>query len=711
METLAEKAKRLGMQPAGKPATTTVPTGETLQQKAQRLGIKPTPKDFRFNVPESPQERANKVAQYQQEAKVAQEESKKANSFMGILGNTLKGAGATLANSEVGLGQSLAKIIGAGDTTLTDAQARSSDTEVALLKRINENKAKGMDTTRLQQAYNQLKGSQGEVNSLVKEQFNLPSTQKVLGQIGGTALDLLTAGTYGKAKTAGMGFGKLAPSASSLVQKSALATGLPELSKIATQKASGIGTLKGLGNIATGASIGYASDVTQGLQGARGEDRTGGKAFIPGMGTALGMALPAVSEGTQSVKNQFTEVGKNTQISSKRRLALDDAEKKYARVGKAFAMGDKKGVDVRGILSETNLLNGAVDEDGLISAERALSNFDELVAPYEGKVREAIQKENNKLRIADVASAMDDFMAKTGLQGNASTKLESELMGDLKGLQARYGDNIPVEALHDIKVFRGNASNYVDTGANIVNKDATRFFKELVEGNTRSIDVGKYNGELSKLYTVRDAIESLGRARVKGGRAGKYFSSLIGAGIGGSTGNPLLAILGAEIGAKTQAGILGRSLGGNISKGMEIPEGISNILNKKTPQKDIIPTVTIPKKKPPLGDLNLQSSNKAGSLKSNQTKTTIPITNAIDSTISPKNTKSSNGVGTLIKGKLHADDVKLFENYIDSVRIGKKLSKKTETEVQYLMEKLGLDANGNANTIANKMERILQSQK
>lgn len=42
METLAEKAQRLGMKPAGKPvATSTAPVGETLTQKAQRLGVKP----------------------------------------------------------------------------------------------------------------------------------------------------------------------------------------------------------------------------------------------------------------------------------------------------------------------------------------------------------------------------------------------------------------------------------------------------------------------------------------------------------------------------------------------------------------------------------------------------------------------------------------------------------------------------------------------
>lgn len=623
--------------------------GLTLQQ-LQQMGAKPATKTggltldqikqkqsggFRFDVPEASKERENKVTRYQQEAQQSQKESEQANSLWGKTKNFGKAFVGTIANSEVGLGQSLAKIIGAGDTTLTDAQKLSSDTEVALLKQINKAKSEGRDTTRLQQEYNRLKGTQGEVNALTKEQFNLPSTGTVVGQIGGTALDLLTAGTYGKAKTAGMTSFEKAPAVSSLIQKSAVASGLPELAPIAGQKASGLFTKKGLGNVAVGTGIGYASDVSQGLQGARGEERTGGKAFIPGAGTALGFALPAISESTQSVKNRFTEDGRNTQITTKRRTALEDIENRYANVGKAFDVGDRKGVDVRGILSETNLLNGAVDEDGLVSAERALSNFDELVAPYEGKVREAIQKEGAKVRIADIANGMDEFVSKTDLQGGAQTKLTNELFSDLKGLQARYGDNIPVEALHDIKIFRGSAANYTDTGANIINKDATRFFKEMVENNTRSLDVKGYNGELSKLYTVRDAIEALNRKRVKGGRMGKYFSSVIGTGIGASSGNPLLAILGAEIGAKAQGAILGKSLGGNISKGMDVPAGLTNILGRTVKPQDIIPPVILPKTKKPAGEINLQSSSKDGSLKTSQpTTTSIPI-KAIPGTVLP----------------------------------------------------------------------------
>jgi len=39
------------------------------------------------------------------------------------------------------------------------------------------------------------------------------------------------------------------------------------------------------------------------------------------------------------------------------------------------------------------------------------------------------------------------------------------------------------------------------------------------------LDVKEYNGHLSRLYSVRDALEALDKARVKGGLAGKYFST------------------------------------------------------------------------------------------------------------------------------------------------------------------------------------------
>lgn len=160
-----------------RPVATTTAGQPSFMAKAKPVQTN-TPQDFRFSVPETPQARQNKIAQYKQDAQQANTESKQANSLWGMTKNFGKAFGSTIASSEVGLGNSLAKIIGAGDTTLTDTQKQSSDIELSLLKRINENKAKGIDTTHLQQVYNEFKNGQKDVNALVKERYNLPLRDK-----------------------------------------------------------------------------------------------------------------------------------------------------------------------------------------------------------------------------------------------------------------------------------------------------------------------------------------------------------------------------------------------------------------------------------------------------------------------------------------------------------------------------------------------------
>jgi hypothetical protein len=48
---------------------------------------------------------------------------------------------------------------------------------------------------------------------------------------------------------------------------------------------------------------GYSSDVVSGLAGMRGEDRTGGKAFIPGVGTALVGGIAGIPLAKKAVSN------------------------------------------------------------------------------------------------------------------------------------------------------------------------------------------------------------------------------------------------------------------------------------------------------------------------------------------------------------------------------------------------------------------------
>ena len=67
-------------------------------------------------------------------------------------------------------------------------------------------------------------------------------------------------------------------------------------------------------NVLKRAGIGYGYDVSSGLQGFRGEDRTGGKAFIFGLGTVISGGIPVVIEGGTSIKNRFGEEGRKTAV-------------------------------------------------------------------------------------------------------------------------------------------------------------------------------------------------------------------------------------------------------------------------------------------------------------------------------------------------------------------------------------------------------------
>ena len=562
-----------------------------------------------FSVPAAPIDHAARAKQFQAEADVSNAEAAKANSLWGMTKAFGKGLVKAIAPSEVGLGESVGKIMYANSPEFKTAQestALGEDVKVNLLKTIREQEAQGKDTTRLKQAYNEQEKNVANTNSQLHALVQMPSTAKVAGQLGGTALDLFTAGTYGKAKTAGMGFGKLSM-ATPAVKTAATAVGVPELGAIAGQKAAGLFSLKGAGNVAKGAGLGYASDVALGLQGERGQEREGVKALIPGLGTALGASIPAVSEVAKTVDNiRHPEV----RIAEKRMGALRDLETKNVKIATVFDAADRKGVDVRKTLAETNLLNGAISPDGRISSDKALANFNEFIQPYEGQVKQALKTEGRSVQINQLVNNAKDFINQSTLSDRQKVELQQELAGQLDAFSQFRGKAVPVTALHDTKVTLANSNNYLNPGKNIVDKEAARFFKDLVERNTSSMDVAKYNGELSKYYTVREALEKMDRAVVNGGRMGKYFSSLIGSGVGGMVGGPLGAIAGAEVGAKARGGMMTRAFGGDIKTGLTPTNDLLGALKPKATGKAAIPDVTIPRTSPKIPDVVMPSFKK-----------------------------------------------------------------------------------------------------
>lgn len=662
-------------------------------RKAPVVSNQPT-----FDVPVDPAKAsANRLSQYQSEQGAYDKEAGKG--FFSRFGKALI---KNIAPSEVGLGKTISGILLQGSKTdkgLQESISTGQDTQVQLLKAIRENEAKGADTTRLKTAYNELEKTTAGTAKTARDLVQLPTNVQAAGQIGGTALDLLTAGTYSKAKTGAMGTGRLFSGSSPAVKTLATAAGAPELGNLATQKAGGLFSLRGAGNIAKGAGIGYATDVAAGAQGLRGEDREGAKAFIPGLGTALGAGIPALSEAGQTVKNikykglPFTE----TRTMSKRNEAVTEIRSRYSKTEKAFAQAERRGVDIHKTLAETNLLNGAVDNNGLVKVDRALENFNEFISPYEGQVKEALAKEGKTVNLNNIVDDAVRFIDDSKLSDIQKRDLQRELASNLEAFKQFSGDNVPLTSVQDTKTFLGSRNNYLVPSKDIVDKEAARFFKELIEKNSTIMDVGGYNAELSKYYAIRDAIESLDKTRVLNGRAGKYFASVVGGMIGATSGNPIIALAGAEAGSQMRGAMMGNAFGGNLSKGLQVSDAMLNAQNPLATGKAAIPNVVIPKSKSLIGDLNLggqssKSSGKmSGSLKITQapnpkTKATI---NTIPKNVTPKVAPTqvgktpAKGLGTLTPKQAPFNNPKIEPTrYTEDVRDTATLFKENSSNSQ-----------------------------
>jgi hypothetical protein len=99
----------------------------------------------------------------------------------------------------------------------------------------------------------------------------------------------------------------------------------------------GLFTGQTLGRATAGGAIGYGYDVVGGLQGNRGEDRTGAGAFIPGLGTAVGIGVPLAIGAYQSVNNAIT-MGAQRKAQSKLDVALDLTQPRLTETQKAEAI-------------------------------------------------------------------------------------------------------------------------------------------------------------------------------------------------------------------------------------------------------------------------------------------------------------------------------------------------------------------------------------
>lgn len=369
------------------------------------------PKTKTFDVPdiETPQQ---KIARYNQEQVVYDQKAKEDNSVLGFLKNFGKGLVENVASSEVGLGKTIAKTFGNQSEDISNQIADTTTTQYNLLKMIRQKEMKGEDATNLKQLYNDTDKQLKEQQARLDEEGNVPTTGQAVGQLGGTALDLLTAGTYGKATQAMKSF-KLADKV------------LPSATALATGKATGLFSKEGAKKVAKGSALGYGYDVAQNLQ----EGDTGGDVLKPGFGALVVGGLTALPQLSKTAKNLkpdsakiMQRVGRITPMQqvkfekmagqsvgdylSSRQIFGNEEQvvtKLYDRFTKSKNAGDTAIETLPGTYQfkpVKTMLNDLVERESKVSTEGALSPDFNRINELQKKYKDTglTMKENNEVK-------------------------------------------------------------------------------------------------------------------------------------------------------------------------------------------------------------------------------------------------------------------------------------------------------------------------
>ena len=526
-------------------------TNEQVEAIRSRMGI------------QSPDLTQNRVAEFE----AAWAEPEKPQTFgehmlelpkktLGVFG----AVGKALTSSERGLGETIGdvgvatggvtipftggKTIGKGGATeqASENLRKEQDMQRKVMQQISENKAQGKDTSALEWALMRSKQAPS-IEERVTEQT--PSVDKTIGQVagelGGTALDALAFGTFGKG--------------ADLMKTGKLAKGTPLAKKLLTDIAPKARTpfeiMKQAGKASVvGGGVGYGYDVSIGLQ-----EGEGAGAALPGFGTVLGAGIPLVaglvSAGKQIVKPSAEAALRDYKGDLEGILGGKESGRKFldksAKKGKnpvdvlvhKASLGDQVPIDV---------IDGVYKTDaGVEKLWRDVDHLDDMLTEgLKGSPERLSLKDLEKQAIKSLHANPDIKAAGTALEAERKAR---KVFGNLR---ASYGDIVPLDVANQIKsgqwkearsIFAKTQPNY----AGNTNFQIGQVLKTAIEGKMKDAPVGALNHEIGSLITTAEALGKLNNSVAKGGKIGKYFFRTIGA-IAGAKAGPVGTMLGAGAG-------------------------------------------------------------------------------------------------------------------------------------------------------------------
>lgn len=394
----------------------------------------------------------------------------------------------------------------------------------------------------------------------------------------------------------------------------------------------GMGPVSGGAAFGTGMSLEQGNDLVStetainaglGLAGGKLLDLVG-KPLLNGAGKTIGVITPAIlkdvaSRGSQAVEKFMAQhsilpesvggvINKGAQVAEDvanapfkaagnvvkkpftstpeeviagREKALFEIEQKYAGMRKNALYSKDGGASSRKRIADTDVLVGAVDENGLIRTRTPGGAYDQYKAQYvepgESVVMDLLEKEARSIDLAVVERNLIKAVKDSKLAGKDHLKALNDVKKEIEGyrLKANKDGRIDLAELHRQKIGTTAQINWnTPPVKSAYRKAVAKGLKRTIEKESR-YNIREANEELGKYYEDLDFLESLDGKIVNRGRMGKYFAQIAGniaGGVaggmsGGMAGSAIGTIVGGELASRIQGIMLSRSLGGAAGKG------------------------------------------------------------------------------------------------------------------------------------------------
>lgn len=463
----------------------------------------------------------------------------------------LKRVGKAIISSETGLANTLGGAMGVVSKDYKAAaksQEGLDEMNFKLGQKIVEGKKQGQDVTRLQKLYQQNTKRVFDPSDITGGAIDKTGLQ-VLGEAGGVALDIATAGTYGAAaKTAKTGqFLTKSPLLARTAQAVGLGVTKPLAKKVVTPTVLSMG--KTLGKVAKTASasagVGYGYDVSQGLQ----EGERGVEALKPGWGTALGAVVPVGLAGVKAG---------GTKVVQKVIPGAEDAVKMFEKATdirnpRVREFQDRFKKSIGRFLAEEQIPLQRMDD-----AAGTILDTTEARKVIQDRISKELQPQ--KIELLRQRPQMDfniDEMAKDAISrasktNNAETaiKMRNDIRRAVKAEKARYKTNL----LNGEQVDRIKSGQW-SLGYNMMRptaKKSARIFGEVLKENIEKAYKGSAGEDIIRSLNAKEAqyLSALNTLAVRGGIHGKPIR-------GGLLGRALDVVAGRTAGA-----IVGTAVGG-----------------------------------------------------------------------------------------------------------------------------------------------------